>query len=291
MAFLYGKEAAEKLQKVIKGSVECVVRDHGVSPRLAVVQVGDAPTSSLYIKQLKKGCDATDIMMTHIKLACENGTTAAVALDDVIDKLNRDSSVHGILLLRPLPKNFFGTYNEYVNKIITAKDVEHVTEKPIAKTNAYTGNHVMTICPPVVTGLGFLADYGKIQFEYSHCVIIGRGGTVARPLAAYLISQDATVTICHNKTFDLTGITRSADIIFSATGYRDLVKPDMVKDGTVVFDIGMTIDDRGVIHGDVHPDVVDVASTVIPNPGGVGPMTVAMVMQNTLNAARYLLYK
>lgn len=281
---LDGKDTAQKFKKVLEASVNSFTKGFGFAPRLAVIRVGDDPASEVYIKQKEKACAEIGILSTVIHLE-DRGTEVIDELYDIIYDLNLDESVDAIMLQLPLPESIRYATNRIVNYISPDKDVDCLTERNMGRLLLAKRNDGTLLEPCTPAGITLLAASYQIPIKRSHCVIVGRSNMVAKPLAAMLLQEDATVTVCHSQTRNLSAYTRNADVLIVAAGNKHLITPSMVEPGVAVFDVGITRE-NGKLYGDVHPDVMAVASHMTPVPGGVGPMTVAMLLQNTLTLAR-----
>lgn len=272
-----GKELSKKLKEQMKDRV-AQMRQQGIVPKLVVVLVGNNSASEVYVRNKHKACGEVGIESEVIKMPEE---TTQQELLDVVKGLNEDRTVDGILVQLPLPSQI----NEKVvlRSILPEKDVDGF--HPVNVGLLSIGDD----CYAPATPSGIIAmfkEYG-IEIAGKHCVIIGRSNIVGKPMAALLLRHNATVTVCHSKTQNLGELTRQADIVIVATGHRHTLTADMVKEGAVVIDVGMNRNELGKLCGDVDfEEVKEKASFITPVPGGVGPMTIAMLMQNTLTAAR-----
>ena len=254
------------------------LKAQGIEPCLAVVLVGDNSASKVYVSNKQKACEAVGIKSVSHVLP---GETTEEELLKLIDELNADKSVHGILVQMPVPKHIDD------RKVITAispdKDVDCF--HPVNVGYLHTGAKGFLPCTPA--GIIELIKRSGHSIEGKNCVIIGRSNIVGKPVAMLLMQENGTVTICHSKTKDLAGICRGADIIVSATGKVNTVTADMVKEGAIIIDVGMNRNAEGKLCGDVDfENVKEVAGAITPVPGGVGPMTIAMLMKNCNTAAR-----
>ena len=253
------------------------LRERGITPGLAVILVGDDPASTVYVRHKVKDCEAADMRSLLERYPASMGEPDLLAR---VRALNADTSVHGILVQMPLPKQINPL--KVIAALSPAKDVD--------------GFHVQNAGALMVGQPGFRActPYGCMKLIEStgqslrgkHAVVIGRSNTVGKPMALMLLQANATVTVCHSATADLASHTRSADIVVAAVGRRHTLRADMVKAGAIVIDVGMNRDDAGKLCGDVDfPAVREVAGWITPVPGGVGPMTRAMLLVNTVEAA------
>ncbi|MCW5671353.1 MAG: bifunctional methylenetetrahydrofolate dehydrogenase/methenyltetrahydrofolate cyclohydrolase FolD [Hydrogenophaga sp.] len=252
----------------------------GITPGLAVILVGDNPASQVYVRNKVKACEDTGM---HSVLERWPATLSEAELLARVDALNQDTTIHGILVQLPLPAHIDA--QKVIEAISPAKDVDGFH---IASAGALmTGMPGFWPCTPY----GCMKMLESIGYELKgkHAVVIGRSNIVGKPMALMLLQQNATVTICHSSTQDLKALTLQADVIVAAVGKRNVLTADMVKPGAVVLDVGMNRNDEGKLCGDVDFDgVKDVASWITPVPGGVGPMTITMLMVNTLESAERL---
>ncbi len=254
-----------------------VLKEKGVLPTLAVIIVGSDPASRIYVNNKKAACERTG--MRSLEYALPEETTTEELLE-LIDKLNADKEVNGILCQLPVPKHI--DKNAVLERILPEKDVDCFHPENVGRLSI--GNGELVPCTPM--GMVKLLEYENIDPTGKHCVIIGRSDIVGKPMAMLMLARNATVSICHSKTVNLAEITKQADILVAAVGIAKFVKADMVKDGAIVLDVGMDRDENGKLCGDVDFDEVkEKASFITPVPGGVGPMTIAMLMRNTLTAA------
>ena len=254
-----------------------VLKGKGVLPTLAVIIVGSDPASRIYVNNKKAACERTG--MRSLEYALPEETTTEELLE-LIDKLNADKEVNGILCQLPVPKHI--DKNAVLERILPEKDVDCFHPENVGRLSI--GNGELVPCTPM--GMVKLLEYENIDPTGKHCVVIGRSDIVGKPMAMLMLARNATVSICHSKTVNLAEITRQADILVAAVGVPKFVKADMVKEGAIVLDVGMDRDENGKLCGDVDFDEVkEKASFITPVPGGVGPMTIAMLMRNTLTAA------
>ena len=253
------------------------LKENGILPTLAVIIVGTDPASRIYVNNKKAACERTG--MRSLEFALPEETTTEELLE-LIDKLNADKTVNGILCQLPVPKHI--DKNKVLERILPEKDVDCFHPENVRKL--CIGNGGLVPCTPM--GMVKMLEYEGIDPTGMHCVIIGRSDIVGKPMAMLMLARNATVTVCHSKTKNLAEITKQADILVAAVGIAKFVKADMVKDGAIVLDVGMDSDENGKLCGDVDFDAVkEKASMITPVPGGVGPMTIAMLMRNTLAAA------
>ena len=245
---------------------------------LAVIIVGDDPASRVYVNNKKKACEACEIYSEEYALPAETSETEVLEL---IDTLNKRADISGILVQLPLPKHI--DEKKVINSIIPEKDVDAF--HPVNVGKIMIGDFDFLPCTPA--GVMELIKETGIEISGKECVVLGRSNIVGKPQAMLLLHENGTVTICHSRKKDLKEVTKRAEILVAAVGIPKFVKSDMVKEGAVVIDVGINRDENGKLCGDVDfDDVVNVASAITPVPGGVGPMTIAMLMRNTLTAAK-----
>lgn len=272
-----GKRISAEIREKLKIDIANLKTERGIVPSLAVVIVGDDPASRVYVNNKKRACDEIGIMSYEFALPCD---TSQAELLSLIDELNRRADVNGILVQMPLPAHI--NESSVIERINPIKDVDAFHEINVGKL--MTGNFNFLPCTPA--GIVRLLDESNIDIAGKHCVIIGRSNIVGKPLAMLMLHRDATVTICHSKTSNLAEICRTADILVSAVGRANFITSDMVAPGTVVIDVGINRGGDGKIRGDVDfENVKQVASYITPVPGGVGPMTICMLMHNAVTAA------
>lgn len=272
-----GKEVSAKVKASVASEVENL-KNKGITVGLAVVIVGDDPASKIYVRNKKKNCEAVGIYSEEYALAAD---TTQEQLLSLVDKLNNDPKINGILVQSPVP----GHIDEMavVEAISPFKDVDAFHAYNVGKI--MMGDYQFLPCTPA--GVIELIKSTGIDISGKNCVVIGRSNIVGKPMAMLLLHENGTVTICHSRTKNLKEICVSADILVSAVGRSDFVKADMVKPGAVVIDVGMNRDKDGKLCGDVdYENVEPVASYITPVPGGVGPMTIAMLLKNTVTAAK-----
>jgi len=274
---LEGKAVAAKVLAEVKAGVAALTARTGIQPTLAVVLVGEDPASQIYVRNKKRAAD--DVGIASRDFLFPAGCSQA-ELSETIRTINGDSSVHGILLQLPLPKGL--DENEAVNAIAPAKDADGL--HPVSLGNLLAGKPSMVPCTPA--GCLEILDHYGIALEGAEAVVVGRSRLVGKPLAQLLLARNATVTMCHTRTRDLAGHCRRADILCVAAGKPRFITGDMVKEGAVVIDVGVNRLDTGKLAGDVDFDSASKrARAITPVPGGVGLLTVAMLMKNTLLAA------
>jgi len=253
------------------------LKARGVTPGLAVILVGEDPASAVYVRNKVKACGETGI---HSVLEKYDATLSEEALLARIQALNADPSIHGILVQMPLPRHI--NPQRVIETISTAKDVDGYSVQSAGDLMA--GLPGFRPCTPY--GCMKLIETTGIELKGKHAVVIGRSNTVGKPMALLLLQANATVTICHSGTTDIGAFTRQADVVVAAVGRRQVLTADMVKPGAVVIDVGMNRDEHGKLCGDVDFEgVKEVAGHITPVPGGVGPMTITMLMVNTLESA------
>ena len=263
----YALEIQDEIKKMIKYEM--------IKPSVAVIQIGDDEASNTYIKNKEKACENVGIFFRHFKF--EDGTPELTIINK-IKELNNDEYVNGIIIQLPLPER----YNEkrLVNQILNSKDIDGLTDINVGRL--LNGKKTLVPCTPL--GIMELLDKYEVNLEGKHVVIVGKGKLTGKPLAHLMLNAGATVTVCHSRTLDLESYTKNADILVSATGLNKLITGNMVKKGVVVVDIGINYED-GHIAGDVDFDSVSKkASLITPVPGGVGPMTIAMLLKNVINS-------
>lgn len=280
MILLNGKELANKVKDELREEVS-KMKQESRDLCLAVIKVGSDPASSVYVNNKKKACEYIGIKSEIYHLDDTDPEFAVRnALYNLIDTLNNNNGIHGILVQLPLPK--FIDEREVLSRIDPAKDVDGFHESNVGKLM----NGADTFVPCTAKGVIELLKENDIQIEGKRCVIVGRSNIVGKPVAMELLRENATVTICHSKTRDLKYICREADILICAIGKPKFFGREYIKPGTVVVDVGIHRTDEGLC-GDVdYEDVCDIVDAITPVPGGVGPMTVAMLMRNTVEAAK-----
>lgn len=262
-------------QKVADGVAE--LKEKGITTGLAVIIVGEDPASKIYVANKKKACEALGIISQEYALPAE---TTEEELLSLIDTLNHEKSINGILCQLPLPRHL--DEKKIINSISPEKDVDAFHPHNVGRI--MIGDYDFVPCTPA--GIMEMLEYEGIDPTGKTCVVIGRSNIVGKPMGMLLLHKNGTVTICHSRTKELASVCRNADILVAAVGKANFVTADMVKDGAVVIDVGMNRD-NGKLCGDVKFDeVAEKASAITPVPGGVGPMTIAMLMKNTLTAAR-----
>lgn len=274
---LDGKALAAEIRSEVKTQVAALA-EKGVSTALAVILVGDDSASQVYVRNKIKACADTGIRSLEFRMPAETTQQQLLAK---IAELNADESVDGILVQLPLPKQI--NADAVISAIDPAKDVDGFH---VANAGALvTGKQGFVPCTPF--GVMRLIEKSGVNPRGKSAVIVGRSNIVGKPMALLLLAANATVTVAHSCTPDLSAVTRNADILVAAVGRAKLIKADMVKPGAVVIDVGMNRDENGTLCGDVDfAEVKEIAGSITPVPGGVGPMTIAMLMQNTVLAAQ-----
>jgi methylenetetrahydrofolate dehydrogenase (NADP+)/methenyltetrahydrofolate cyclohydrolase len=273
-----GKAIAAQIRAQIAQEVLKLQEDQGVTPGLAVVLAGDDPASKTYVRNKEKACEEAGIYSEKYLLPAD---ATQEQLMDLVRRLNEKQDIDGILVQLPLPEGLDD--KSIVEAIRPDKDVDAF--HPVNVGEIMIGNYRFLPCTPA--GIIELLKSKNIVIEGKNCVVIGRSNIVGKPVAMLLLHQNGTVTVCHSKTKDLKEICRGADILVSAVGKAKFVTADMVKPGAAVIDVGMNRDENGKLCGDVDFESVEpVASYLTPVPGGVGPMTIAMLLKNTLTAAK-----
>ena len=274
---LDGKLVSQRARERLRREVE-ELRAQGVVPGLAVVLVGEDVGSQVYVRNKSRACDELGIRAFQYSLPAD---TTQEELLELLGRLNADPEVHGILVQSPLPEQIDEAY--ITNCVAPDKDVDAF--HPFNVGRIMLGDYAFLPCTPAGI-MEILAHYG-IDPAGKHCVVVGRSHIVGRPMSMLLLHANATVTVCHSHTRELAGHTRRADILVAAVGKERFITADMVKPGAVVIDVGMNRDSEGRLCGDVDfAGVEPLASHITPVPGGVGPMTITELMQNTVTAAR-----
>ena len=273
---LDGKEFANLLGQNLKEKVK-KLKDEGITPHFCVINIGDDPASKIYVRTKKRRAEKMGIIQDIYQMSADTKQEEALAL---IDKLNADPAINGLMVQLPAPKQIDA--DALLERIDPNKDVDGLTPANIG--HLWMGNHFVE--PATAEGIIALLKHYEIPLEGKNVVIIGRSNIVGKPLAALMLEQNATVTIAHSRTKNLGEITKKADVLVSATGQAFLVKADMVKDGAVVVDVGMNHVD-GKLVGDVDFDKVkEKTSYITPVPGGVGPLTVQFLMEAVVKLTR-----
>ena len=272
-----GKELAKEIRGNLKIEVT-ELKKQGIIPKLAVIMVGDDKASQVYVRNKSKACDEIGIEYEEY---LKDASTTQDELLNLIDELNEREDISGILLQSPIPKHL--DIREAFNRIDYKKDVDGFN--PINVGKLAIGEDCFISCTPY--GVVKLLEANNIKIEGKHVVILGRSNIVGRPLIQCMLNEHATVTVCHSRTQNLKEFTKQADILISAIGKAKFVTEDMVKDGAVVIDVGINRNDEGKLVGDVdYENVEPKTSYITPVPGGVGPMTIAMLMNNVVKAVK-----
>ena len=275
---LDGKTVSSKVLDRIASEI----KDMASPPTLAVVLVGEDPASQIYVGYKKKACERVGIRSLEYLLPADAGQKKLLSL---IDELNADQNIHGILCQMPLPRGFDYDEQALCRAISPAKDVDVFHPENVGKL--MLGNPALLPCTP--GGVLELLDDAGIELSGKHVVVVGRSNIVGKPMAMLALARHATVTLCHRNTKNLADHTRQADVLIAAVGKLGLITADMIKDGAVVVDVGINRLDNNKVRGDVDFDhVAPKAGWITPVPGGVGPMTIAILMKNTLSAAKAL---
>lgn len=272
-----GKAVSAQVKERIRLETE-QLKEKGIEVGLAVVIVGDDPASKVYVRNKKKACETVGFNSYEYALPAE---TTEEELLDLVQKLNNDDKVNGILVQLPLPKHLDDKV--IINNILPEKDVDAF--HPVNVGKIMIGDYSFLPCTPAGV-MELIASTGT-EIAGKECVVIGRSNIVGKPQAMLLLHKSGTVTICHSKTKNLKEVCQRADILVAAVGRAKMITSDYIKEGAVVIDVGMNRDENGKLCGDVDfDDCKDKALYITPVPGGVGPMTIAMLMQNTLTAAK-----
>ena len=275
MELIDGKKISAEIKDECKQKALKLI-ESGKEPCLAVILVGNDPASSIYVNNKKKACEYCNIKSLSYELPEE---TTEKELLDLIEKLNNDASVDGILVQLPLPKHI--DEDKVIAAIDPLKDVDGFHVKNVG--SLCIGKPVLVSCTPA--GVIELLKRSNVEISGKRCVVIGRSNIVGKPMALLMLSENATVTICHSRTKDLEDVCKEADILIVAIGKPRFIDSKYVKDGAVVIDVGIHRDENNKICGDVNfDDVKDKVSKITPVPGGVGPMTIAMLMSNVITA-------
>ena len=277
MEIINGKELAKKIREELKEEVT-ELKKEGINPKLAVIMVGNDKASATYVRNKSRACDEIGIEFEEFLL---EDTITQKELIDLIKELNNRKDINGILLQSPIPENL--DIREAFNTIDSTKDVDGFNPINVGKLSI--GEDSFISCTPL--GVTKMLEAYNIPVEGKRAVIIGRSNIVGKPLIQCMLNKNATVTVCHSRTKNLGEITKQADILIAAIGKPKFVTEDMVKDGAVVIDVGINRNEEGKLVGDVDfENVSKKASYITPVPGGVGPMTVAMLMNNVVKAAK-----
>jgi len=272
-----GKAIAAAVRAEVREKVASFHAGTGIRPCLATVLVGDDPASAVYVRSKGKACQEAGMDSRQISLPA---STSEAELLRTVRELNADAAVHGILVQLPLPGHI--DESRILETIDPAKDVDGF--HPVNAGLLLTGNPAFVPCTPL--GILRMLDHESVDLKGKHAVVVGRSNIVGKPVALLLLSRHATVTICHSRTRDLPDRVRSADVVVAAVGKREMIRGSWIAPGAVVIDVGMNRRPDGTLAGDVAFDeAAEVAGKITPVPGGVGPMTIAMLLHNTLEAA------
>ena len=273
-----GKAISAEIRGEIKAETQAFIEKYGVVPGLAVIIVGSDPASQVYVRNKRRACEEVGFYSEAYELP--EGTSQE-ELNALVDKLNADDKIHGILCQLPLPKHLDET--EVLLRISPSKDVDAFHPYNVGKI--MIGDYSFLPCTPA--GVMALLERSNIEISGKECVVVGRSNIVGKPQAMLLLHANGTVTVCHSRTKNLAEVCRRADILVAAIGKADFFTGDMIKEGAVVIDVGMNRRADGKLTGDVDfASVEPKASYITPVPGGVGPMTITMLMQNTLTSAK-----
>ena len=277
MTIIDGKKTSAETRLDIKAEVDAL-KSQGITPGLAVIIVGTDPASQVYVRNKGRGCDEVGIYSEIIELPEQ---TTESELLEIIDKLNERREISGILVQLPLPKHI--SEKAVTDRILPEKDVDAFSDANVGKI--MLGSPAFLPCTPA--GVMELLERYNIDVSGKECVVVGRSNIVGKPMAMLLLAQNGTVTICHSRTKDLAEHTKRADILVVAIGRAGMITGDMIKDGAVVIDVGINRGADGKLCGDVDFESASAkASYITPVPGGVGPMTITMLLKNTVRAAR-----
>ena len=271
-----GKELAKNIREGLKEEVK-ELKNADINPKLAVIMVGDDKASKVYVKNKSKACEDVGIEYEEYLLPAK---TKMEELLKLIEELNNDETIHGILVQSPLPDGLDA--NEAFKAISPKKDVDGFNPINVGKLSL--NQDCFVSCTPY--GIVKMLENYNIPIEGAHAVIIGRSNIVGKPLAKCLLNKNATVTVCHSKTKNLKELTKQADILIAALGKAKFVTADMVKDGAAVIDVGINRTENGLVGDTDFEAISKKASFITPVPGGVGPMTIAMLMNNVIKAAK-----
>jgi len=272
-----GKVISSQIRVEIAEQTKAYIEKTGEKPGLAVIIVGEDPASKVYVRNKKRACEEVGFYSEEIALPAE---TDMATLKSVIDRLNADDKIHGILVQLPLPKHL--DEGEVIMAINPRKDVDAF--HPVNVGRVMSGGYTFVPCTPA--GVMELLRRSGVEVAGKECVVVGRSNIVGKPMAMLLLEANGTVTVCHSRTKDLAQVCKRADILVSAVGRPYFITSDMVKEGAVVIDVGINRLPDGKLVGDVDYAAVEpIASYITPVPGGVGPMTITMLLKNTLTAA------
>ncbi|HYF91238.1 MAG TPA: bifunctional methylenetetrahydrofolate dehydrogenase/methenyltetrahydrofolate cyclohydrolase FolD [Symbiobacteriaceae bacterium] len=273
-----GKAIAQQVRDEVALDV-AQLKEKGITPGLVVIQVGDDPASTVYVTNKEKTAKELGMYSAMYRLPAE---TSQAEVEALVEKLNADPAVHGILVQSPLPKGL--DEQSVFRRILPQKDVDGF--HPVNVGNLWLGEEALVPCTPA--GCMVLLQKMGVQLKGKKAVVVGRSHLVGKPMAALLLAEHATVTVCHSRTQDLPAVCREADVLVAAVGRLQMIKGDWIKPGAVVIDVGINpVPGTKKLRGDVDFDsAVEVAGAITPVPGGVGPMTIAMLMSNTVKACK-----
>lgn len=272
-----GNKIAQEVRQQVRNDALDFKEKTGIVPGLAVILVGEDPASQVYVGRKAKACAEVGFLSREYRLPADTSETKLLG---IINELNADKLIHGILVQLPLPQHI--STNKIIAAIDPHKDVDGF--HPYNVGGLVSGNPLFVPCTP--RGIMELISRTGIELAGKEAVVVGRSNIVGKPMALLLLAQHATVTICHSRTKDLPAVTRRADVLIAAVGKAEMIKANMIKEGAVVIDVGVNRQESGKLVGDVaFNEVAPRASYITPVPGGVGPMTIAMLMKNTLDAA------
>lgn len=278
MQIIDGKKVSAQVKQEVKNETELLKKEYSITPGLAVVIVGDDPASRVYVNNKKKACELVGFHSEEYALSAE---TTQEELLSLVKELNEKKDINGILVQLPLPKHLDD--KAVIEAINPLKDVDAFHAVNVGKI--MLGEYDFLPCTPA--GVMEMLHYYNIEVSGKNCVVIGRSNIVGKPMGMLLLHENGTVTICHSRTKNLAEVCSRADILVAAVGKPKFVTADMVKEGAVVIDVGMDRDENGKLCGDVDfENVKDKCSYITPVPGGVGPMTIATLMKNTIKAAK-----
>lgn len=278
MQIIDGKKVSAQVKQEVKNETELLKKEYSITPGLAVVIVGDDPASRVYVNNKKKACELVGFYSEEYALPAE---TTQEELLSLVKELNEKKDINGILVQLPLPKHLDD--KAVIEAINPLKDVDAFHAVNVGKI--MLGEYDFLPCTPA--GVMEMLHYYNIEVSGKNCVVIGRSNIVGKPMGMLLLHENGTVTICHSRTKNLAEVCSRADILVAAVGKPKFVTADMVKEGAVVIDVGMDRDENGKLCGDVDfENVKDKCSYITPVPGGVGPMTIATLMKNTVKAAK-----
>ncbi len=278
-----GKLVTSEIRKKTAAEIAEFKEKYGITPGLAVILVGNDPASAVYVRNKHRGC--LEVGINSYEITMPEETTEEELLAE-IDRLNADDKVHGILVQLPLPKHI--SEERVLNNISPKKDVDAFHPENVGRI--MLGKYSFLPCTPA--GIMELLAFYNVDIEGKECVVLGRSNIVGKPMSQLLLAKNGTVTVCHSRTKNLSEVTKRADILVVAIGKPRFVGSDMVKEGAVVIDVGINRLPDGKLCGDVDFDKVSaIASMITPVPGGVGPMTITMLLKNTLTAAQISINK